>query len=375
MKRQMVIPFILLGVLYSSSAAEDSVGMKHKPGKGFTVESPDKEFSLTSGGRIQLRHTYEAFDTDRDEEDLSNFAVERIRIWLKGKAFGEWKYKFQADFGKGGAKLKDGLIEFARFKQAKFTFGQFKVFFDRQQRISSGSQTFVDRSIAAKAFGISRDIGIQVQGTTTDKKFQYNAGVYNGEGEGKENPNNGHLFLGRVSFNPLGDFGLSESDTKNSDKHLIFIDAAASLNSKRAYKDWDKADTLGTYDEADVLRYVFGVGYRHAGLYVQSEYYGQKEDPKIDTLGDIKANGWYAQTGYMIVPEKWELAARYSLVDEDTDVDDNEKTEAMVGLNYFIRRAAHALKLTFDVAQIVEKAGTDAEYKDIRVRAQLQIIY
>lgn len=376
MKRIIIICLVVLAGCYISVFADNEIGTKHKPGKGFTVESPDKEFSLTTGGRIQLRHTYDAFDADRDKEDISIFTVQRIRIWLKGKAFKDWKYKFQVDFGKGGVSLKDGLIEYARYEYGKVTVGQFKVFFDRQQRISSGSQTFVDRSIAAKKFGIGRDIGVQVHGATTDKKFQYNAGVYNGEGEGKKNPNNGHLFSGRVSFNPLGDFGLSESDIRKSDKHLVFIDAAASLNAKRIYTDWSDNDTLGgAADEADVLRYVFGAGYRYAGLYVQGEYYGQTENPNLAGLADVKANGWYAQAGYMIVPEAWELAARYSVVDANTDVDDNLKSEAMAGINCFIHKGGHAMKITADIAQLAEEKGPGMEYKDIRARVQLQVIY
>ena len=84
--------FLMLGSL----AWSDTVTIQHKPGKGFKVETPDGEFTLTLGGRIQLRHTYEDFDHDRDEDDVSNFTAHRVRIWLKGKAFKEWKYKFHS---------------------------------------------------------------------------------------------------------------------------------------------------------------------------------------------------------------------------------------------------------------------------------------
>ncbi len=371
-KRFVVIGICTLLLLSASAFADNSISTKHKPGKGFTVESPDGEFSLRTGGRIQLRHTFISYDEDWDRDDISNFNVERIRIWLRGKAFGEWNYKFQADFGKGGAKLKDGLIEFARFKHAKFAFGQLKVIFDRQQKTSSGKQTFVDRSIAAKAFGIDRDIGVMIHGASADKKFQYNAGAFNGEGEGKKNPNSGHLFMGRISFNPNGDFGYSESDIKKSDKHLMCLDAAVSLNASSINNDWDDD---GVFDEADVLRYVVGAGYRYAGLYAQSEYYGQTGNPDVDGVDDVKAFGWYAQAGYMIVPETWELAARYSTVDPDTDTDDDMESEAMIGINCFFRKAGHAMKLTADIAQITEEWGPDTELKDVRARVQLQLIY
>ena len=95
----------------------------------------------------------------------------------------------------------------------------------------------------------------------------------------------------------------------------------------------------------------------------------------MNAVKDVKANGWYAQAGYMVVPGAWEIAARYSIVDPDTDSADNQKTEAMVGLNHFIGGAGHAMKLTADVAQLTEESSSTVEYKDVRVRIQLQIIY
>lgn len=363
-----------ISFLCGIALANDTVKVKHEPGKGFKVESTDGDFDLTIGGLIQLRHTYESFDNDRglDDDTVSDFTAERIRIWLKGKVFKEWNYKFMADFGKGASKLNDGLIEWAPSDQANLSFGQFKVTFDRQQKISAAKRTFADVSLAASAFGIVRDIGLMFHGALADKKYQYNIGAFNGEGDGQHNPNNGHLLVGRFSYNPNGDFGLSESDIKNTDKHLWFVDAAAALNTKRIYEDWNGD---GQDDKADVMRYVAGIGYRHAGLYTQAEYYHQEENPDIIGLRDVKAHGWYAQAGYMLKPETWEVAARYSMVDPDCDVDDNNETEVMIGVNRFLLKAGHAFKVTWDIARLTEEDGSGVEYKDIRSRLQLQIVF
>ena len=107
----------------------------------------------------------------------------------------------------------------------------------------------------------------------------------------------------------------------------------------------------------------------------------EEEDPKaeMDTLGsplmNLDASGWYAQAGAMLKPEAWEVAVRYSTVDPDRDKGGDEKKEAMLGVNRFFRKAGHALKLTADIARLVEKTGAGTDFEDIRVRVQLQIIY
>jgi phosphate-selective porin len=366
MKYQFLTFFIILGFVCGFALADEGE-LKHKPGKGFKVASEDGEFDMTLGGRIQLRHTLESFDNARGlvDDTESNFAVQRVRIWLKGKAFKEWKYKFQVDFGKKDkARLKDGQIVWAPKKQANISFGQFKVYFDRQQKISSGKQTFADRSISARAFGVGRDIGVQLYGASESKIFQYNVGFFNGEGEGGINPNDGHLLVGHISFNPNGDFGLSESDIKKTDKHLWFIDLGAYLHDKRIIDDVKNDDS----------RYVAGFGYRHAGIYWQNEYYMQELDPEGPSV-DTDADGWYSQVGFMLQPHTWEIAVRYSVVDPNSDIHDDEEKEAMLGINRFFYKAGHAFKFTWDIAQLTEEIGGGLEYDDIRSRLQLQIIY
>ena len=72
-------------------------------------------------------------------------------------------------------------------------------------------------------------------GKALEKKIQYSAGAFNGGGEGGKNKaNRGHLIVARLSLNPLGDFGLAESDIKKSDKHLLFGDFSIAQQIRRA---------------------------------------------------------------------------------------------------------------------------------------------
>jgi hypothetical protein len=387
----------IAALLLSSIPTLAAVETSHKPGKGFTLKADG--FDLNVGGRIQLRHTYSDPDADRGLENGSLFTVERNRIWLKGKAAEEWGYEFQADFGKGKAALKDGVVEWQRLGVARVKVGQFKVGFDRQQLISSGRQTFVDRSLAATTFGIGRDVGVLFHGSSMEKKLFYGAGVFNGEGEWGSNPNDGHMFVGRLSLNPNGDFGLSESDIEKSEKFLWFADAAALINNDLVSTSTKTATdpatgahyaSSKTDTKSDDTRFVAGLGCRWRGLYTQGEYYARSVDQEktvssFDPTGavsgtaltesDVDSHGFYAQAGYMLVPGKWEAAVRYSLVDPNKDAEDDEKTEVMLAVNHFFREAGHSLKLTADAARLTEAKGTGVEYEDARGRLGLQLVY
>jgi phosphate-selective porin OprO/OprP len=354
--------------------------ISHEPGKGFKLKTEDGDFDMTLGARVQLRYTYEDLDRDRDKEDLSTFEVKRMRVYLKGKAFRHWKYLFQADFAKKQkTTLKDAQITWAKHQKAQVTVGQGKVFFDRQRKTSSGKHTFADVSLAASTFGIDRDVGVMFHGSAGEGKiFQYHLGIWEGEGEGGKNSDTGHLVVGRLSLNPSGDFRYSESDIEAPDSWKFFLDLAGAWNHAPAALDSDyDGDTV--VDEADDRRCVAGAGVRGRGLYAQGEYYLRTVKPDVPesaSVTDVDSDGWYAQAGYMVVPEVWEVAARYSFVDPDDDAEDDEKTEAMVGVNRFIKKAGHGFKLTADVAQIRERTGPGGkDLEDVRGRLQIQLVF
>jgi len=333
------------------SAAAQEIGVK--PAKGVAFKGED--VALQIGGRIQVRHTYEA------ETELANYSIPRLRLALKGSMYKNWKWEFQSDFAKKGqTTLKDGLIEYAHSSALNVRFGQYKVRFDRQQFESSGRQTFVDRSVAAGRLGLDRDVGVLVHGSLSNKKFQYSAGLFNGGGEGGANiAKRGPLFVGRLSVNPLGDFGLSQGDIKPSKKHLVFFDLAVAHQSE----DDDKTEGADT-------RFVGGAGYRFGGLYLVGEYYNRSQ--KRQSV-ETKSSGLYGQGSFMVVPEKFELAVRYASYDPNTDVDDDIQTEIMAGFNVYFNKLGHSMKLSADLAQVKdEKKGDDSH---LRSRVQVQVVF
>jgi phosphate-selective porin OprO and OprP len=336
---------ICLTFTLTAASQVTSVG----PGRGISFSA--ENVSVRSGGRIQVRHTYDG------ESELSNFNVPRLRLALSGSLYTNWKWEFQSDFARDRqTTLKDGLVEYAFSDQFNIRFGQYKVRFDRQQLESSGRQTFVDRALAAGNLGLARDVGLLVHGRTDNRVFQYSAGIFNGSGEGQANvADRGHMLVGRISINPLGDFGLSQGDIGHSDKHLVFIDFAF------AQQPDEEESFEGT------TRFVTGAGYRYSGLYLAGEYYNRK------TGTDVTSDGFYAQASYTVIKNELEIAARYSQFDPNTDIDNILRTELMGGVNLFFNGLGHNLKLSGDVAFLKNEAVSDDSY--FRTRVQVQLVF
>jgi phosphate-selective porin OprO and OprP len=58
----------------------------YKLGKGFTFTSQDERFQLSLGGRMQLRYTFYDYDSDRTDNDYSQFDAKKVRLWAQGYA-------------------------------------------------------------------------------------------------------------------------------------------------------------------------------------------------------------------------------------------------------------------------------------------------
>ena len=153
---------------------EDAPKLSYKPGAGFTFKSADGLFSLTVGGRIQVRATYSERENENGKqngENLEDISVQRARIWFKGFAWDpNLKYELQFDVSGTRAKPLDSAgtgvssanTSANRLAELRYAYvdwqicdkkpwfnlkaGEFKAPYSRQQLTSSGKQEFVDRA-------------------------------------------------------------------------------------------------------------------------------------------------------------------------------------------------------------------------------------
>jgi phosphate-selective porin OprO/OprP len=393
------------------SEADYKEVMKSKPvtykvGKGFTFLSDDEKFQLSLGGRLQARYTF--FDRD-PAQDQSQWQIRRMKIWMSGYAYTkDLTYLLQVDAtqtsstpssgtGNAGAKFIDhAYMNYRLIDEFQVLVGQTKVPFGRQWLTSSGALSFVDRSPTSDAFRPGYDIGVKLHGKIAKGLVNYDLGGYGGKGQGIPSSNNDNSFAARIAVNPLGDLPYSEADLDTTAKPLFsvgtnyFYDrvqytrgatAAAStfettnLNfmSSNGWLTAGNAFNRGIQSEkVDVNLYGVDAAFKWMGVYAVAEYLlGQAEGDSSGAL--LRAQGYFLQAGYCVVPKTLEVAARWSYVDPDRDAANNLRTEVGGAVSYYINK--HNLKIQGDVANLHTQRGTTAPTDEMQYRLQAQIIF
>jgi phosphate-selective porin OprO/OprP len=345
-----------------------------KPGK-LTFTSPDGKWSMNVKGRIQARVT----DLDHDDHDSSgtNFSVPRARVGLSGVAGSESvHYKLEWDMGTDKSlydedsgddnegksfNVKDAYVDIAACEGAALKFGQFKFPFGREELISSGNISLMERGVASGEFAPNREPGAMLHGDCSDGTLAYFLAVSNGAGQSLPNAQDDDgdgLRTGvRVEFNPLGPYkadgpafqtvqdgstkmGIGVSFMSNKD--------SAALNDLAAGTD---TDTAGI--DFQLLTGPFSV---------LAEIFDRNSDPVAGE--DVNDDGRTLQVGYFVVPSVWEIVARSSEVDFDDDADIDECT---IGVNRYLD--GHNAKWMFDLNKRDED-GANADSKELRVQYQ-----
>lgn len=350
--------------------------------KGFFIRSADGDFGITFQGLLQARYTYENLDQPGDNADVSNFSLPRARLSFGGNLFGKnLTYKFQADFGKGGAALKDFYAEYAivpRWLHVRA--GQWKRPFSRQLMTSGSKFQLVDREITNEAFGAGRDLGVSVGNDYEESPtLEWVVGVFNGTGEkgnlsgavsvdpatDKGKITSGRFnnvptvfnptLVARIGFNHGGIKGYSESDLEGGPFRIgIGVSGLVEM-------DADEDDQSSIRGEIDAIMKVEGFAFSAAG-FVASRQNGS-------TFADrsIQAGGMHAQAGYVIAGLV-EPILRFGYVSEEGD---NNDVKAITG-----GVAVYVYGTTFKwVTDCTGTLSQDAasDRTDVRVQSQLQL--
>lgn len=341
--------------------------------KGFSFVSADRQFTLKIINRIQARYTL----TDPEVGDgTGSFRVRRLKTSLEGMAFGDWRYKVQVNWvggtvvnnvaqsGSGtvsqtrsqGTILEDASLEYMKNPLAIPWIGQGKAFFGRQELTSSGRQQFVDRSITSARFAPGRDQGIGLTGSPEAKTFEYNLGVYNGNGINQStNDNEDYMTVGRLVWTPFGEYRLEESSLDYPASPRLALGVSGLQN------------TVGTgTGERDITRLGGEFAFKVRGLNMVGEYYTEESEPV--TGNPVDTDGFYYQLGYLFPNQKLELAGRYAVVSPDVAVD-SDQIETRLGLSYYFSRT-HEYKLQADYGQIEDELRG---VEDNEARLQLQL--
>ena len=379
---RILVALVLLATPLAG-AADEATDEVERPTAGFSggffIQSPDGNHRLRTQARVQARYQFESMDAGEgeDRENETQFSIPRARLKLSGHVFNpDWRFTFQADFGKGFVGLKDFYVEYRASDWMLFRVGQFKRPFSRQQLTSSGRQEFVDRAITDRAFGAGRDIGLMLHNGSQRDGFEWAFGVFNGTGDKGR-------FSGSAAVDPTsgeGDVSGSFSNVPDNLHPALVLRGGYNYGGIRGYREADleggplrfAAGASGQYDldvdDDGASRVAAELDYmlKAEGFSTTGGVYWASVDVDDESSSTL---GFHAQAGYLI-GDLFQPAVRFAMVDPEGD--DNNTQELGLGLSFYF--FGHGLKWQNDVSMLTAQSAA-GDLSDIRARSQLQLSF
>jgi len=390
------------GVTATSQGAANSQ-VTYKQGEGFTLTSADQRFQGTIGGFLQLRYTF----TDMDEAnntatksvvDSSQFSMSRVKILFSGYSLTpDLTYKLQLNITQGnvlstGKEIEEAYLNYRFLDEIQLRFGQDKVPYARQFLVSSSAQQFIDLSHVTTAFAPGYDAGIMLHGKLAGGLATYSAGVFGGTGQGTATPTTDNALVGRVAFNPLGEFKYVEADVDYSEKPLFSVGAdvysdTITNGSSNNVNILSSTGWVGigtrlmpapfATDKLNIRSISCDAAFKWRGLYAQAEYFTGRAEG-VFSHDTLYAQGFYTQAGYFLIPSKLELAARYAYLDPNCNVGSDLWVESMGVVSWYFNK--HNLKVQADYTDIHKQAAVafnsgPHSTDDHRFRLQAQLLF
>lgn len=387
--------FLLILAVASITLASSAAWQAHaeeKPGhvgydKGLYIKTDDDKFKVGLGFLIQPQYQYLSME---GQDEVSTVQIRRGRFIFSGNAFTQdltFKLEYEAvggmtnTTGEGAVRadsLLDAYLNYKVRSEVQVLLGQFKPFHTREQLTSDSKLQLVDRSLSDEVFGITRSLGLALYGNLVGEAIEYALYVVNDGGVRNTTNLDNEMLIGiRGAYNVLGKHGYTQSDTKQSEDHVLTFGLAANWNP----------NTRTTTN--DILGASADVAYRYKGFstIVEGNY-------ARELTADRTVWGAVAQLGYFIVPKRFEIAARAVAIVADGNATNGYETST--GLNYFF--FDHNVKLASDYAILFNSpliyadngAGTatagnfittggnlgfNANQNDHRFRTQLQLLF
>ncbi|RME01743.1 MAG: hypothetical protein D6814_00890 [Calditrichaeota bacterium] len=311
--------------------------------------TPDEaqEITFTPGLRIQTRYVHDRIDRNND------FFIRRLRLKGKGKAFDLANYYFEVKIDNAGrynrqprAEVENAWLNFALKPGLAIRVGFYDMVFSRNALTSDSKLLLMDRSLikgALTKLGVADNtVGVLVFGRPLAGHLTYGAGIFDNIGfevEGSattlERKANGAMTTGRLVYDFLDPAPIwGYADYRGSyigQGHRLSIGASAGYLSR------------ARIGEREFRLVAWGADlFFNYGRWTFEAEYDQYKEEMFTSVPDIDGEGWYAQGGFLLVPNL-ELAARHQELDANKNVAGDKLQWTTLGFNIYLR--GHQLKI------------------------------
>ena len=367
--------------------------IEYIPMRGFAFRTPDGLFELAIGFNFQFRYTWFDFDqVPGATPNADEFRVRRFKLYLTGFAYDpRLTYRFQAAFenvANGKLLLDDAWLNYKFMEELAVQGGQSKTPYSREEIYNDGVVQFTERATAVDAFKPGRDIGAGAFGSFSGGVFNYAVGIFGGDGQTTLRATQHVMPMLRLVFNPIGQMGQGEVDLEGHAKPALSFGVDGFNNTLQKLP----GNTL----ESNIPSYASATGWlgRHVGLFetgenifiesasadvqfkwrglsIQGEYFWGRAEGKTSKV-ILRAEGWYAQADYFILPHKLDLGVRYSSVEPNRAVSNDVNAVFTAAPTWYFK--GNNLKMQLDYSRTRRQRSTGAPANDQLLRLQVQFM-
>jgi phosphate-selective porin len=315
----------------------------------------ENQHNISIGSRaLQISGLVQARYQDFQQSGVNNsFDVHRARLDARGNITDNWSYELYTEFA-ATTKLLEAYTTYRFGDFLRISAGQFKVPISYESLLGDSQLDFIDRSQTVEALAgrskdvignqIGRDLGVQASGSFAKINdyylFDYTLGVFNGAGIDVTSDNNNYKdFAGRLVVHPI--------------KALSF---GGSL--------YEGEDVPTGSPKSQVRnRYGFDGQFVSGPLSVAAEYLH-------GTDGAINRDGWYAQAGYYLIPNFFQILGKYDTYDPNKVKPTDRTYIYTAGVNFVFNRWT---KLSVDY--LFRHEETAVQINNDILETQLQIAF
>lgn len=360
---------------------------------GFVIASPDLKsiprrdypFSTRLTGWLQLRHAL--FESDGPNRDRNAFSLERIRVGIDGHAYTpDLQYTLVLDANSDQAVQVTFLDSFVNYDFGRnlmdldagrlgFRLGKWKSPFSRSREESARRFQFTERSVANLFFDIGRATGVSLYGGNNlfSVPSRFEIALINGINTGRDaavsanDLDQNFGWSARMSLDPFGAFEDGESDLGFSPQSTLRLGAGAAGTrvDREGTREFDRARVVAsgqpladllpdTVDAYNFFLFTVDSHWKVRGFSLIAEYHWRSlSEFTGGNVPNLIDNGLVLQTGYFLIPRRFEVLARWSKVvgNSGTLGASYQRTnEIGTGFAWFIKN--QDVKFTADVSWI-----------------------
>jgi phosphate-selective porin OprO/OprP len=284
---------------------------------GFSLRSPDNEFSLNLRSSIQADGRF--FSNGAPQPGGSTFVPYKVRLYFDGVVFKNFSFRLMPDFGNGLTTVQDAYVDAAIRPWLKLRAGKTKGPVGLERLVTDTDVEFYERALPTN-LAPNRDVGYELWGEPWGGVVSFAGGIFNGVADGSSadlNSDNHHEFEGRLfahpfrktSLAPIQGFGLGLAGTSGRETGTVANPTVAGYKtSSQLYFFQYRSDgaPAGTVVAAGDHWRISPQAYYYWGPFgAWAEYIFSSQDVKRGaTLGTLHNAAWQVAATYLLTGEK-----------------------------------------------------------------------